>query len=175
MVENGIIVLDQVARIYKLKESRLVRLNAYLCLWCDITTHYPLFPIRPERLGSQHHYPNTPTRRLIEQLYPPKARRPHFLTGRDSFQLIEVVAATHGCHICRLFLSQLIADERENLTLLNFERSEHQHVTIQLLGIFKYHHADNIGSRYNSNLPPMQIQNYPFKSIRESDHGENSG
>jgi hypothetical protein len=42
-----------------------------------------------------------------------------------------MAAATQGCHICRLFLSQLTIEEQEHL--LKFERTNSQHGTIHLV------------------------------------------
>jgi hypothetical protein len=86
-------------------------------------------PICVSSATSLPHYPHETIGRAIVSAESKETTFPHW---PRFFPLIKVEAATHGCHIGQLFLHlpQLTADEREDL--LNSERSEHQHVTIQL-------------------------------------------
>ena len=141
-MDNVVILPEHFVKRYNLKEPRFIRTQGHLCLCCDLFFQYV-------RKGWVLHPQETVDKAIVsvtnsEHLYP---HWPKF------FQLID--AATHGCHICRLFLSQLTTKEQESL--LNFERTNRQHGTIQLLLPSRYRQAGQHRVRIYFQ-PPIEMQ-----------------
>ena len=119
---NPVVLYSYVARSYELQDARYTKTHDHLCLYCDLFFEHAkwAWDHRSSKGASDESRINdSKTIQTKRYMYPhwPKI-----------YQLI--AAATHGCHICQLFLSLMTEEEQESL--LNFEKMNSQHGTIQL-------------------------------------------
>ena|SRR5579862_49400 len=140
-IDNVVLLHDYVIKRYELKEPRFIRTQGHLCLCCDLFFQH----VKKGRVVlGQETVKKEIVSKHTEHVYP---HWPKF------FQFVD--AATHGCHICRFFLSQLTTEEQDSL--LNFERTNGQHGTIQLLLPSRFHRAGQhqVQLRFG---PPAEMQ-----------------